>query len=87
VWNNHENPKHKIAPIKKAENTAFSCHWISIDGRLIKSPATHTNAIIPVNYNKNVIHQLVVYIKYSGPLSPKATLPIRPDFRSPEIVK
>jgi hypothetical protein len=50
VWNNHENPKHKIAPIKKAENTAFSCHWISIDGRLIKSPATHTNAIIPVNY-------------------------------------
>ncbi|WAR25186.1 hypothetical protein MAR_010890, partial [Mya arenaria] len=33
VWNTHEKPRQTIAPTKKAENTAFSCHWISNEGR------------------------------------------------------
>ncbi|WAR25250.1 hypothetical protein MAR_010954 [Mya arenaria] len=36
VWNTHEKPRQTIAPTKKAENTAFSCHWISNEGRHIR---------------------------------------------------
>jgi len=40
-----------MAPTKKAENTNFSCHWISKDGRLLKYNATAVNAIQPKKQN------------------------------------
>ncbi len=47
VWKRKEKPMQRIAPAKKAEKTAFSCHWISIDGRVKKYTATPMNAMHP----------------------------------------
>ena len=48
VWKSHENPMHKMAPKKNAENTSLSCHWTSMDGRVRKQQDMAINATKPV---------------------------------------
>ena len=55
VWKSHENPKHNIAPAKKAPNTSFSCQsfgngLVLVIGRKNMYNMTHIKATNPIKW-------------------------------------